>query len=336
MDNLFKIRTLTTAVNAIKAPSRRVYNRLFAGHETMQPTDRLAFDVIAGSEGLLSNISIYAPASVDDKTTRKTITLQAPRIANKRFLSTADLNAYRGYGKAGVEMAKARVGREQKDMRAKHDRTLEFWAVNALKGKIYDSDMSTVLVDYNMDAGHLPVLTGTDVWSDADNSNPINNLRAWKTLIEDDSAADIDGWLAYMGSGVMDSLLGNTAVRELLRYDKGSQIAESGRIERLSGVELDEYNGSYVDGSGSRQRFVGDNQFILVGLCDELTEVPYAPVIDAAAPGGVGNVNANGQGQMFFSKSWEVQDPSGRWIKCESRPLPVLKRVGAVIVAEVQ
>lgn len=334
MDNLFKIRTLTAAVNAIKAPARRVYNRIFAGFENMQPSDRLAFDVISGSEKLLSNISIFAPASVDDKTSRKTITLTAPRIANKRFVATAELNAYRQFGTAGVEMMKDRIAREQKDMRGKHDRTLEFWAVNALKGKIYDSDMTTVMVDYNVDASHTPTLTGTDLWTDAA-SNPIAKLRAWKQMIEDDSAANIDAWVAFIGSGVMDALLVNSAVRELLKTDKGSQIAENGRIQRLAEVELDEYNGSYLDSSSTRQRLIASDELLLVGICDELADVPYAPVVDDDAPGGVGNVGAGGQGTMFFSKSWKEKDPSGRWVKCESRPLPVLKRPGAVINATV-
>ncbi len=336
MDNLFKVRTLTAAVNAIQAPSRLVYNRLFAGQENMQPSDRLAFDVISGSEKLLSNISIFAPATVDDKTTRKTITLTAPRIANKRFIATAELNAVRAFGKAGVEMMKDRIAREQKDMRGKHDRTLEFWAVNALKGIVYDSDLSTVLVNYNVDDTHKTVLTTTDRWSDLDDSNPIANIRTWKQLIEDDSGAAITGWVAFHGSGVGDSLLVNNSVRELLKTDKGSQIAESGRITKLVEVELVEYNGSYIDASGTRQRYIASNEFILVGLCDELVDVPYAPVVDDDAPGGVGNIGEGGRGVMFFSKSWPEKDPSGRWVKAESRPLPVLKRPGAVVVATVQ
>jgi hypothetical protein len=55
-------------------------------------------------------------------------------------------------------------------------------------------------------------------------------------------------------------------------------------------------------------------------------------VIDEEAPQGVGNV---GPGEMFFSKSWTEKDPSGRWIKVESRPLPVLQRPGAIVYAKV-
>ena len=75
----------------------------------------------------------------------------------------------------------------------------------------------------------------------------------------------------------------------------------------------------------------------MIGLCDDLVDMPFAPVVDDDAPNGVGNVTYDQSGNpvpaLFFSKSWKIQDPSGRWVKVESRPLPVLKRPGAVITA---
>jgi hypothetical protein len=335
MDNLFKIRVLTAAVNEIMAPARKVYNKFFAGREHMEPSDRLAFDVITGSQKLLGNISIFAPATVTDKTGRKTITLTAPRLANKRMIHTAELNATRAFGdQVSVEMMKDRIARELKDMRNEHDRTLEFWACNALKGIIYDRDMSTVLVNYNMDATHTPTLEGTDLWTAAA-SDPIAKIRSWKRLIEDDSNAAITGWEAIVGFNAMSALLTNSSVLTLLKYEKGRRMAEEGDVERLAGVALEEYSGSYLDDAGGRQRFIGDDYFMLVGMCEDLTDVPYAPIVDDAAPGGVGNIDATGRGVMFFSKSWANEDPSGRWIKAETRPIPVLQRPGAVIYAKV-
>jgi len=313
----------------------KVYDRLFRAKEHLEPTDKLAFEIISGSEGILKAISIYAPATVTEKTNRKAITMTAPRLSQKRFIHTAELNALRGYGeKVAYELMQTRIAREQKDMRGIMDRTLEFWAVNSLKGKILDADLTTVLVDYNIPASHKPTLTGTDLWTDAA-SDPVAKIRAFKKLIEDDSGANITGWVAFLGSDVMDALLEHQKVRELLKYDKGSQMAESGRIERLAEVELVEYIGSFVDENGTRHRFIDPDEFLLVGICDDLTDVPFAPVVDDAAPGGVGNVDQNGNGVLFFSKSWKEEDPSGRWIKVEARPLPVLQRPGAVVDAKV-
>jgi len=335
MEELFKPTVLTAAVNNIKPVGMKVYDRLFRGKEHLEPTDKLAFEIISGSQGILKPISVYAPAVVTEKTGRKLVTMTAPRLAQKRFIHTAEMNQLRAYGqKIGYEMMQTRIAREQKDMRAIIDRTMEFWAVNALKGKILDADLSTVLVDYNMPATHKPVLTGTDLWTDA-SSDPVAKIREFKKLIEDDSYADITDWVAFLGSEVMDALLSHQKVRELLKYDKGSQIAESGRIQRLAEVELIEYNGFFRDENGNLHRFIDPDEFLLVGVCDDLTDVPFAPVVDDDAPGGVGNVDENGNGVLFFSKSWKEEDPSGRWIKVEARPLPVLQRPGAVVDAKV-
>jgi hypothetical protein len=336
MDNLFLIRVLTTAINEMMTPGMKVYNRIFRGKEHLEPSDRLAFDIISGSEKVLKSISIYAPAEVTDKTARRTITLTAPRLAQKRFIHTAELNALRAYGEqVQTEMMETRIAREQKDMRGIMDRTLEFWAVNALKGVIYDADMTTQLVDYGMDSDHLVTLTGTDLWSDADDSDPVGNLRTWKRLIELEAMTGITGWVAFHAGNVGDALLNHDNVRELLRYSRGASMAENGRIERLAEVELIENNDSFVDLKGNRQYFIPAGYLLLVGLCDDLVDVPYAPIVDDDAPGGVGNIGAEGNGVLYFSKSWKVQDPSGRWIKAETRPLPVLQRPGAVIYAKV-
>jgi len=335
MDDLFKIRVLTAAVNAMKAPTMKVYNRIFRGKEHMDVSDRLAFDIITGSQKILKNISIYAPATVTDKTGRKTVTITAPRLASKRFIHTAELNALRAYGQQiRVEMMKTRIAREQKDMRNEHDRTLEFWACNALKGIIYDSDLSTVLVDYNVDSSHTPTESGDDLWTDSA-CNPINQIRKYKRLIKDDSNAAISEWISFVGYEAMDALLTNTKVLDLLKYAKGRKIAEEEDVARLAKTEINEYDGSFIDDEGDRQRFIGKEYFMLIGMCEDLVDVPYAPVVDDDAPGGVGNIDAGGNGVMFFSKSWKKQDPSGRWIKTEARPLPVLQRPGAVVYAKV-
>ena len=250
MDNLFQVRTLTKAVNAIPAINRIIFDRIFAGKEHGQPTDRMAFDVITGSEGILLPISVTAPATVDDKINRKTVTVDAPRMSNKRFIHVSELNNARAMGEIGLQTMKRRIALELKDMRNKHDRTLEFWAVGALKGTIYDSDLSTVIVDYNVDGLFHPVLTGSDLWTDPA-SNPITRLRAWKRQIADNCGADVLEWIGFLGTQVMDALLEHSGVLAWMKEEKGGEIAESGRISKLSEVELIECNHGFADESGT-------------------------------------------------------------------------------------
>jgi hypothetical protein len=332
MDNLFKSRVLTAAINEMFSPSMMIYRTLFAGKEHMEATDRLAFDVITGSEDVLGEIAVEAPATVTDHNSRKTVTVTAPRLAQKRFISSASLNALRGYGEpvATAQMQQT-VARELQDMRLKHDRTLEMWAADAMKGQIYDNDRSTVLVDYNMSDSHKPTLSGTELWTNA-SSDPIENLRTWKRMIEDDSGTGIDSFLAFVGFNAMTALLDHDNIRDYFKYTEGSRIAQMGRISNVAEVDMKEYNGSYKDKNSTRRRFIPEDYIMLVGVTPDITDMPYAPVVDDDAPGGVGN---SGAGRVFFSKSWKEKDPSGRWIKTESRPLPVLQRPGCVVYAKV-
>lgn len=332
MDNLFKIRALTTAVNEIRTGETRIYDRYFRGKENMQMTDRLAFDVISGSETVMKNISIYAESPVGEKTSRRTVTLQAPRLAEKRTILAAEINAMRAYGEQfAVESMKQRIAREQLDMKAKFDRTLEFWACNAMKGIIYDSDLTTELHNYGLPGTHSITLGAGLGWDDTAGV-PIKDLRTWKRLIEDDAMTNITGWHLYCGSTAMDSLLNNESLLTLLQSQYGVQLVNTGVIGKVAGVDIEEYNGSYLDSVGTRRRFITAEQVMLIGECSDLTDCPFAPVI---VNEGVGNVGKGNKNVMFFSEMWDRKDPDGYFLRVEGRPLPVLKRPGAIIVADV-
>lgn len=337
MDNLFKSRVLTASVNEMRTDVKMlIYDRFFRGKERMSDSSLLAFDIIFGSEKLLPNISVSAEATVTTQTGRRTVTMKAPRLASKRFIEAAYFDSIRGYGQqVKTEMVKDKIAREQADMKGEHDRTLEYWAASAMKGVILDSDLTTELVNYNVDPTHKPVLAGAALWTDSA-SDPIQDISNWKQLIEDDAQTGIDGWVAYCGKGAMDAMVKNERVLAMLAETSKDKIARmTGQIDMLDGVEIIKYTGSFIHTDGTRKRFIDDNQFLLIGVCNNMTDTPYAPIVDMNIQGGIGNVNSAGRGLMFFSKSWEKNDPSGRWIKNEARPLPVLKRPGAIVDAQV-
>jgi len=327
MDSLFLTRVLTMAINQIVAIRTPILDRVFA-RKVGQLSDRFAWDIRTSDERLLSNISVFAPASVEDKTDRKTVTCQAPRFAPKRLISAAELNAVRGFGEQWApELLANRIRDEQFDMRLEIDRTREYMALTALKGVVVDAD-GTELVDYGFVSAQKPDLSGADLWT-ADTGDPIANIRAWKKWIAD-RVPNVTSFVAFSGSDVMDALINNANARELLQYTAGQQIAQEGRIALLAGVEIEEYFGTYKTSGGTRTDLIPANAFMLVGLSPDAFAEYYAPVVDLEAPTGVGKGVA---GQMFFSKSWESPDPSGRWIKAEARPLPVVLRPEAVVYA---
>ena len=334
MDELFSYRVLTAAVNQMKAPARKIFNRFFAPVAKGVPSGLIQFDVISGSEEVLGRIRLDEPSTFENNTHRVTKTLEAPKISNKRLILDSDIQDYRKIGsKMSVEMMKDRIAQEQLDMLNKHYRTLEFWSANALRGAIYDSDLSTVLVDYGLATTHTTDLTGTDLWSDT-GSQPINKLRYLKKLIEDDCDTEIKSWVAYMGSEAMDALLEHADTKAWLDGTmEGVKVIEDGRIARIAGIELIEYNGSFLSGS-TRYRFIETDHMLLIGVCDNMVECPYGTLAYKSAPGGIGN-QVNGQMAMFFSDAEKKWDPDGMFIRVSARPVPVLKRPDAVWYAKV-
>ena len=336
--NTFSTRAMTTSINSIVAPEAVIYNRYFKGKGRMEDTDSLEFDVITGSQGILPNLSIYAASTVRDKTDRKTITMKAPRIAEKRHLPAADQNNTRAFGSQfATERMREKVAREQMDLMYEFARTWEFQAVGALKGKIYDSDAKTLLMDYNLPADHRVKLLTTERFGQTDTSILTTLFRRWQQKIKDDSSSNIVRFEAWCGSDAYSNILLNAEILALLAPTRKEGTATIGFASDVIRTEIMEYNGSYLAGdgkTGTRTRYIGADELVLVGFTNDMFDLPYAPILDLEAPNGVGNVIAGGRRVPVSSKSWYEKDPSGLWIQGESRQLPVNKRPHNVMVIQ--
>jgi len=327
MDQIFKTRVLTIAINKMRPFTTRALDLIF-GRKKGQLSSLFAWDIKSSNERLLKNIRVSDAAQVTNGVKRKTVTCEAPRFAEKRFIGADKLDAARKAGETGVELMKEKIADEQFDMRGDVDRTREFMAVKCLSGQVVD-EAGAVIVDYNFPAAQKPVLATGLKWNEG-GVDPLPNLRAWKKYIG--ARVVVDKFVAICGSDTMDALIGNEAIGDKLKYAAGKQIAEEGRIAFLAGIQIEEYFGTYRDAAGVIQDMVPANAFILVGVGPDTAAELYAPVVDLDDDAGVGTGK---DPNIFFSKSWDEKDPSGKWVKVEGRPLPVLFQPECVIFATV-
>ena len=324
MDN-FTPRRLTMAINKMKPVKTLILDKVFK-RKKRSLTSILSWDVKTSTNTLMASIATSAEATVRGGLGKVEVTCKAPRYAEKEFISADSMADMRKFGDAAAsELLKERVADEQADMRANVDLTREFQAVKALEGIVVDKT-GKVLVDYKVPAEMKPILTGPALWTD-EASSPIKNLRAWKKIISRASGGVVTEFVAYCGSDAMDALIDNPNVLEKLKFVLGQQVAEEGRVARLAKVSIEEYDGSYTDDDGVVHDMIPDNVFVLVGIVHDGAAELFAPVIDLDAPGGVGKGK---EADIFFSKMWDWPEPSGKWVKIESRPLPVLTRLIAV------
>lgn len=327
LDQIFKVRVLTTAVNKMRTVKTRVLDIVFK-RKKGQLSSLFAWDIKSSNERILKNIRVSDAAQVTNGVKRKTVTCEAPRFAEKRFIGADKLDAARKAGEVGVETIKEKVADEQFDMRSDVDRTREFMAVKAVSGQVVD-ESGAVIVDYAFSADQKPTLAAGRKWNEGGTS-PITDIRAWKKWIS--NRVSVDQFVAICGSAAMDALIENEAIGDKLKWVSGQQIAEEGRIARLAGVMIEEYFGTYKDASGNIVEMVPENAFILVGIGADTAAELYAPVVDLDDDAGVGSGK---DPNIFFSKAWDEKDPSGKWVKVESRPLPVLFQPESVVYATV-
>jgi Phage major capsid protein E len=322
MADVFSPTVMTLTVNKMQPVKTTVLTKVFA-RKKRSLTTPFAWDVKKPSNLLMSSIAVDAEATVRGGIGKTHVTCPAPRFSEKEMISAADINEMRKFGETNkAELLKERIAEEQSDMKRNFDLTREFMAVRALSGLVIDGD-GKVLVDLGLPAAHKPVLAGADSWAD-EASDPIANLRAWKKLIVQACGGGVTSWEAFSGSDAMTALIKNPSVQELLKFTSGSQIAEKGRVAQLAEVNIEEYSNSYVDTAGDVQDMIPEDVFALVGIVSDGAAELYAPVIDLDAPGGVGKGK---EADIFFSKQWDEKDPSGKWVKVEGRPLPVLTRI---------
>ncbi len=334
-DDRFHPRTLIAAIMAIEEkPRTDILDRVFSSNRGVK-SSLMEVEMKAGSLGILPAISVYAPATVEDRPDRKIITFKAPRIAPKRQIGAADLLVMREMGGEGLEQLDAEIRDNLTDMKAEILRTREHYAAGSLTGKIFDSDGQTVLIDWSPPAENTIVLSGTDKWSDA-NSNPIADIRAWKKQISRAVAPQtITRYELFVSSVVMDALIDHPKTGEKLNWLRGKEIAEEGRIVRLAGVDITEYDAAYVDKAGNWVQYIPEGHLVLVGVIANGFREYFAPVPvmnkgGGKVPGGPGTL-----GRPFVVDSWFEKDPDGIWIRVQSSPVPATHYPGAVIKAQV-
>ncbi len=334
-DTLLHWRTLTAAINEIPAAPSFLLDKVFTTRIQALAED-IDVDVVVGGKRLAPFVSPVEGGIVVAQLGRKVQSVKAPRLRPKKVIAANDLLSVRSAGTAlylgenGIDGYKnQRIATELADLKNMIVRTSEWMAARSLTGLLeVTQDNVAFQIDYNLPSGHKPVLTGTDLWTDTTNSDPISDILGWKRLISGATGYSAD--VAIAGKDAVDALLAHTKVREMLNYRNFNvgeiSIGRSNYIGRLVGVDIYEYDASYVDASDTTHNFIPDSAFIMVAS-DGPFRMHHALVYDLD--------NGVAVAQPFFAKSWTEADPSMLWLLAESRPLPVPHWPECVVFATV-
>jgi hypothetical protein len=223
------------------------------------------------------------------------------------------------------------VNRRQMEMRRKHNQTLEYLRMGALKGVILDADGSTI-VDLFAEFGVTEKVVSFEL--DIDSTDVVAIARSVLRYMEDNLLGDtMTSVVALCSPEFFDALIGHPEVREAYKYfNRGGPSPLTDDVRQgfpFGGVLWQEYRGSVTrqnpDNTKTTLRFIpaGECRFVPRGTGDTMmTKFGPADFLDAV----------NRPGIEVFSRM-AVDPLLNRWalLHTQSNPLPICTRPAVLV-----
>ena len=337
--DIFTPRTMLRALNQENMAGNFLLDLLFPTVE-VSDTKYVDIDIVKGDERLAPFVAPVVEGELVEAQGFTTNTYEPPYIKPKFMTQAAQLLTERSPGSAIYggdtpgQRAATKLTKEIQDGEKMIHRREEWMAAQGLTtGTITVSGKGIEqVIDFGMAADHKVTLVGAALWSDP-LSDPLGDIRTWARQISDDGDANAD--VLILGAGAADALFSHSSVSSALdvrRINIGEinpRLLSKGVIYHgtlnATGVNVDiyEYNGSYKDADGVRQRFIENNRVVMTSTQADFRR-NYAAIQDLEA----------GMVPMpIFVKSWEEKDPSGRVVLLQSAPLPAPHQIDAIVSA---
>lgn len=338
--NMWDVRTMIAALEQMHPPTTFLLDTFFK-EENYSKTDVVDIDVVKGKRKLAPLVSPLAQGTVVERLGYTTNTIRPPYIKPKMKTTAEDLlkrfagqHMYMQNDNPAILAAQ----QEGKDLAYLQDlivRREEWMAAQLLNaGKvILTGEGINAEVDFLMNATHK-IAVGTITAWDQTNADPLSDLSTWGRLVKKDSGLVPN--ICIMGQDASVAFLSHANVQkyfDLRKVDMGEikpsllpNGAEFLGTLRYPGAYFDIYTYSeiYEDENSVEQYYVPLDK-VWIGSQKARCVRQYAVIHDLRCTAQV----------RWFPKTWEVEDPSCRWLMVQSAPLPSLHQSDAFLSAEV-
>lgn len=330
MASLYDTPTLVAVVNDPNLAAEGEYlfltNKFFS-KTTPVYSETAEIQEYTGGSGMATVVRRGTEAQVVATNAGASATVRLPVTREKKYLTDKILREgaaapIGGATAANINAAKgAAIARNALDLQNRMRRHIEYMA-----GKLFTAGAITFederykgTIDYGVPDGHRPTgLSGSNAWTHAD-SNPGTNLTAWSNLLQ--TAYGTAGATLILGTTAAAAFANNAKVMSQLNnlnYGAGRLDLKVGDpfIGRYQNIDVFTYarQFTYTDVNGVQQTvdvFPANGALLIAGGFQ-----------GQQLFGVVDEVDADGS-QQFFAKSWEEQDPAGRWLLASTATLPV-------------
>lgn len=345
--DLFETRTMMEILETIK-PVRTFFLDTFFKVSRTFNTESVDIDIVKGKRRLAPFVNPQREGKLVEKRGYKTRSYNPPYIKPKMVTTAEDLLKrqpgeiiYRPNSGPSQEAA-AELGRNFAQMDEMITRREEWMAAQALT----TGQMSVVgdgvddVITFHMEATHLPVLTGTALWSDVDDSTPIDDLKGWRRLVAQDSGKSPD--TCIMGLSAYDNFMkseqvigtdnGGKNLFDMRRINIGqidprllpNGVTFVGTLTEL-GIDVFTYEEWFVNDDDDIEYPLMPTDKVLLGSTSARAERLYGAIKDLSALAPTAR----------FPKSWTVEDPSARFAMIQSAAMPTPIEIDAFLTATV-
>jgi len=337
LTSLFDTRELIAVANQVPTAGTFLQDTFFGKEET-STSEYVDIEVRKGKRTLAPFVSPKVAGKVVKGSTQS-VRSYKPAYIKEKWITEADEiigksdTLFYAESKNIAEIVAERVARETQEHKENIVRRIEWMAAQVLTtGKVeVKGEGVEDVIDFGFDANQFVALTD-NTWDGA-SVDPIAMMREWRR--ERVKAGGIAPNVAVFGSDAIDAFIKNPNVEKALdmrRMDRGmidpqtlpQGVTYWGYIKEIA-TDIYSYDEWYVDPETSEEKAMVDPKGVIYGSDKTQAKRVYGAIKDLKA------LTAT----KFFLKSWEVEDPSARYMLLQSAPLVVPVEVDAFMFAKV-
>jgi hypothetical protein len=345
--DVYSIAVLNRVLQELRTPSSFLLDMFFP---EVQPAtaDDIFFDDVQKKRRLSPFVSPYREGRVVDMPGYLTKSFRPAYVKDKRlFEATMRFRRRPGEPIGGGPMTPMQrlleaIAANMTDQLEMLTRREEWMASEILrKGQVVISGEGypARLVNFGRNAAQTVTLTGASRWGQTGVS-PLQNLETWRAVSQTNGGGNLNrvimdpkAWGLFVQDQAVKDQLQSQALRGLNTLPQEpvsgySDDAEASVIDRgtLGDYRFYQYQTTYQDDNGVEQQLLPDYTVIMASPGRMMGTRCYGMIRD---------LKAQFEATRFFVKSWEVEDPSARFILMQSAPLVVPFRPNATFCATV-
>ncbi|HOX27418.1 MAG TPA: major capsid protein [Candidatus Krumholzibacteria bacterium] len=296
-------------------------NALFTPETT--DTRDYEFDKITNNSGVLVFRNPDSAAGIVKLTSKTRTRAKLHILREKKQFPESLVRLSTEPGTNNLERFNARLKRELEDLDNLFEDTMEYW-----KWKLLTTGTLTITGEdpATYAFGLTNYGTVSAAWNVPASSVPLTNLNAMKETVR--KTWGVGPTELYIGSQALNYLMQSAETDDFLSDQTKKEYLEKGSVKKLADLDVFICDHGYTDSAGAFKYFLSTDgaeaDMAIVKAPGEVGLMVEGPAFDSKAPDGfLGK----------FVKSWEEEDPAGRWALETWTALPGLTMQNKMYVA---